>query len=218
MVDITKGLNSKRFLFTYLIIIGFLLVFWINQLPLLHEDKRQIPADMQEYLESPPRHLPKISLNTNSKQVLTSDYFVGKWSFVYFSHRHCMPACKPSLDMMKSVQSSFSNNDFQFLVVGLDVENNETASNLADFLRQQGFDFDVGSTASLSKLEELTRAFIALFLKTTYTDGSYLIEQEHHTFIVDPKGRVYATFRPPYNIATIQANFLKLRHFYAKTE
>ncbi len=217
MVDITKGLNSKRFLFTYLIIIGFLLVFWINQLPLLHKDKRQIPVDIQEYLESPPRHLPEVSLNTVGEQVLTNSFFFGKWSFVYFSHGHCMPGCKPSLDMMKSFQSSFANNNFQFLVVGLDVEN-ETALELAGFLRRQGFDFEVGNTASLSKLEELTRAFIALFLKTTYKDGSYLIEQEHHIFVVDPKGRVYATFRPPYNLTKIQASFLKFRHFYAKTE
>ena len=63
MVDLAKDLNSKRFLFTYLIIVGFLLVLWVNRLPLMHEDKREIPVGMLTYLESPPRPLPQISLD-----------------------------------------------------------------------------------------------------------------------------------------------------------
>ena len=52
-----KGLNSKCFLFSYLMIVGFLLVLWLNRLPLIHDDQREIPVDMQDYLESPPRSL-----------------------------------------------------------------------------------------------------------------------------------------------------------------
>ncbi|OUR65689.1 hypothetical protein A9Q79_01465 [Methylophaga sp. 42_25_T18] len=216
MVDLSKDLNSKRFLFTYLIIVGFLLVLWVNRLPLMHEDKREIPVDMRAYLKSPPRHLPHISLSSGEEQVLTNEWFLDKWSFVYFSHGNCLPACRPSLDVMQTIQSSFANKDFQFLVIGLDGEN-ETAINHAAFLASQQFDFNVATT-TLTKIEELGRAFVALFLTTTFEDGSYIIEQEHHVFVVDPKGRVYATFRPPFDASKVQAEFLKLRYFYARTE
>ena len=73
MVDISKDLNSKRFLFTYLVIIGFLLVLLMNRLPLMHEDLREIPSDMLSYLESPPRPLPSFSLLNNEQQELTQD-------------------------------------------------------------------------------------------------------------------------------------------------
>ena len=216
MVDLAKDLNSKRFLFTYLIIVGFLLVLGVNWLPLMHEDKREIPVEMLAYLESPPRYLPSVSLVSSEEQVLTNEWFLGKWSFVYFSHGNCLPACRPSLDTMRIIQSSFANKDFQFLVIGLDSEN-ETAGNHAAFLTSQQFDFNVATTTS-TKVEELARAFIALFLTTTLADGRYIIEQEHHVFVVDPKGRVDATFRPPFDASMIQAEFLKLRYFFARTE
>lgn len=215
MVDISKSLNSKRFLLTYLIIIGFLLVIWVNQLPLMREDNRVIPPDMLEYLESPPRELPAISLDSNEGQVLTNAWFESKWSFVYFSHGNCLPLCRPAFETMKLIQSSFVNNDFQFLVIGLDGDN-ETAEKLATFLTSQQFNFDVASTSS-AKVEDIARAFVALFLKTDLSDGRYLIEQEHHIFVLDPKGRLYATFTPPFG-ANILEEFLKVRYFYARTE
>ena len=211
-----KGLNSKCFLFTYLIIVGFLLVLWMNRLPLMHEDSREIPLDMQAYLESPPRSISSFSLLTNNKLTLTNDWFDGKWSWVYFGHGNCLPECQTSLERMNDLHAAFANNDFQFLVVGLDYEH-ESADDLADFLHSRQFDL-TAATGSEVEIEQLARVFVALFLKTDFYDGSYQIEQEHHLFVVDPKGRVYATFRPPYTTASLTAQFLKLRYFYAQSE
>lgn len=161
MVDLSKDLNSKRFLFTYLIIIGFLLVLWVNRLPLMHEDKRDIPVDMLSYLESPPRPLPPITLDIKKEQVLTNELFFDKWSFVYFSHSNCLSSCRSPLETMKTIQSAFSNNDFQFVVVGLNGDD-ETSVSHAAFLSSQDYNFDVLS-ASSAKIDELARAFVALF-------------------------------------------------------
>jgi len=211
-----KGLNSKCFLITYLMIVGFLLVLWMNNLPLMNKEQREIPVAMQDYIVSPVRPLPAFSLNTDNKLALTNDWFDGKWSLVYFSHSHCLPACQPTLQAMQQLQSSFANVDFQFLVIGIDTEH-ETADELGDFLLEQKLDFKV-ATASAAVIDELASTFIALFLKTDYADGSYQIEQKHHLFVVDPKGRLYATFKPPFNEELVQAKFLELRYFYARSE
>tara|TARA_R110002049_G_scaffold37043_3_gene117207 strand:- start:4967 stop:5617 length:651 start_codon:yes stop_codon:yes gene_type:complete len=211
-----KGFNSKCFLITYLMIVGFLLVLWMNRLPLMNEEQREIPVAMQNYIASPARPLPEFSLNTDNNLALTNNWFDGKWSLVYFSHSHCMPDCLPALEAMKHIQSSFSNVDFQFLVIGIDTEH-ETADTLRGFLYKKDLDFKV-ATASAEIIEELASTFVALFLQTDYAGGRYQIEQEHHLFVVDPKGRVYATFKPPFNNAFIQSKFLKLRYFYARTE
>ncbi len=211
-----KGLNSKCFLFTYLIIVGFLLVLWMNRLPLMHEDLREIPLDMQVYLESPPRSISTFSLTTNTKLMLTNDWFDNKWSFVYFSHGKCLPECQSALGKMNDLHAAFANNDFQFLVIGLDYQH-ESAYDLTEFLRSQQFEL-TAATGPKAEIEQLARDFVALFLITDFSDGSYQIEQEHHIFVVDPKGRVYATFRPPYTTRSIQSQFLKLRYFYARSE
>lgn len=211
-----KGFNSKCFLITYLMIVGFLLVLWMNRLPLINEDKRVIPIELQAYIASPARLLPEISLNTDNKLVLNNKWFDDKWTFVYFSHSQCLPACKPAFQAMKNIQSDFANVDFQFLMIGINTEH-EVANDIRAFLNEHKFDFKV-ATASEKIIDDLASTFIALFLQTDYSDGSYQIEQEHHLFVVDPKGRVYATFKPPFNNAVIQSVILKLRYFYARSE
>ena len=215
MVDIPKNINSKRFLLTYLVIIMFLLLLWVIQLRAVHEDKREIPVEMMAYIESPPRTLSDISLNLNGEQVLTNSWLEGKWTFVYFSHSNCLPLCRPALQAMDYVKSSFVNNHFQFLVIGLDGDN-ETKSSLTEFLTSQQFNFEV-ATASSAKIEEIAREFRALFLKTRTPDGRDAIEQEHHIFVLDPKGRIYATLKPPFSI-NIKEDVLNLRDFYARSE
>lgn len=212
-----KGLNSKCFLFTYLMIVIFLLVLWVNKLPSLQKEYREIPVAMQAYIESPARTLASFSLDTTSKLALTNDWLIGRWTFVYFSHGHCLPECKVSLDSLAELNASFASNDVQFLVVGLDGEN-ESVDQLQSFLTAQTLDRTLAASLSSDELDSLTQSFIALFLKTDFADGRYQIEQQHHIFLVDPKGRVYATFRPPFTGSYIRKQFLKLRLFYGRTE
>ena len=216
MAERCKGLNSKCFLFTYLIIVSFLLVLWINRLPLMQEELRDIPVDMLSYIESPARPIPIFSLLSTDKSVLTNQWLDNKWTFVYFSHSHCLPNCQSVLDTINYLQSVFANNNFQFLVIGIDSQY-DTADSLSQFLRRQQLESTV-ATGPESEIDDLAKTFIALFLKTNFTDGSYRIEQEHHLFLVDPKGRVYASFRPPSSNTDIQSQFLKLRQFYARSE
>ena len=212
-----QGLNSKCFLITYLMIVSFLLLLWFNRQSFTEQDARVIPVDMKDYIESPPRPLPVFSLSSADKQVLTNDWLHNKWSFVYFSHQHCWPECHTALQKIKGLHASFANNDLQFLIIDIDDEN-ETAETLANFLSSQQLDFVQVGSADVRQINALAKSFVALFLRSDYADGSYKIEQEHHIFVVDPKGRVYATFRPPYTDLSIQSQFIKLRRFYAGTE
>ena len=127
-----------------------------------------------------------------------------------------MPNCQPLLATMKGVKSSLASNSVQFLVVGIDSEH-ESTEELNDFLLAQKLDV-TAATAESSVIEMIAHTFLALFLQTDYSDGSYMIEQEHHLFLVDPKGRLYATFEPPYNSQSIKQLFFKSRQFYAKSE
>ncbi len=212
-----KGLNSKCFLITYLVIVGFLLVLWVNNLPMLQEESREIPADLVPYVESPARPITDMSLMTLNQFSITEDWFKDKWTFVYFSHDQCLPDCEPAMSQLKNVKSAFANNDVQTLVVGFNIDH-ESVEQLSDYYAENGLPVTVASSQSHQEIEQLSRTLIALYLVTDYADETYLVEQEHKLFLVDPKGRAFATFTSPFNHQSLTTLFPKLRRFYAQSE
>jgi cytochrome oxidase Cu insertion factor (SCO1/SenC/PrrC family) len=186
----------------------------MNRLPLGHEETRSIPSSLSPYLASPPVPISTLDLNVNGMPTGTA-YFQDKWTFVYFSHLGCLPSCQPSLSSLVKLKNAYANPDIQVVVVG--IEEKETAEQLLTFLESQGLSIPV-ITGSQSVIDQLAKDMIALFLKTDYADGSYLIEQEHHLFLVDPKSRLYATFKQSGSASHIINLFPKIRLFYAKTE
>jgi cytochrome oxidase Cu insertion factor (SCO1/SenC/PrrC family) len=166
-------------------------------------------------IASPAVELPAFSLSTVSKLALTNDWFTDKWTFVAFTFGHCLPNCQSLLDAMKSLKSSLANNDVQFLVIGIDSEH-ESVTQLNDFLIAHSIEATAVTSEQPELIEQLAHHFVALYLQTDYSDGSYMIEQEHHLFLVDPKGRLYATFKPPFE--NINSDFFELRRFYAQSE
>jgi N-acetyl-anhydromuramyl-L-alanine amidase AmpD len=112
--------------------------------------------------------------------------------------------------------AAYATHDVQIMVIDLDSEANAKGK-LAQQLKQNGYKIPVAE-ATEETITALTKAFIALFLRTDFSDGSYQIEQEHSLFIVDPKARVYASFSEQTSAVTIKQVFAQLRTFYAQTE
>lgn len=219
MFKTCKGLNSKCFLLTYLVIVGFLLILWVNRVPLLQEDQRVIPAQLQAYIVSPPEKIDEIAVSLNKKQVLTSNIFNEKWSFVYFTHWQCLPGCEQVYQKLAKLDQALHAIDIQFVLLNLDVDKSGlTTDHLLALAKQYHLDAQLIDMIDEAELETVAKRFQALFLKTDYADGSYLIEQEHPIILVDPKGRVYARFMPPYSFELIRQKFIELRQFYAQSE
>lgn len=214
MADLLKNFNSKRFLISYLIIVMLMLLVLSQRFDTIVPEKRDIPEEMQNYLVSPIRLIPEFNLTTTEQQTVTNDDLVGKWSFIYFAHSQCLPQCSGALNTLQNLKRAFGERLFNFLLIDIDDQQNGDA--FKQMILFQGYDDFTVASADVDTIESLARAFIALFLKTSFANNEYLIEQEHHLFLVDPKGRVYAEFKPPY--ADIQSHFLRARSFYNQTE
>jgi cytochrome oxidase Cu insertion factor (SCO1/SenC/PrrC family) len=214
MVDLVKKVNSKRFLITYLVIVVLMLLLLSQRFDMVVPEKREIPEEMKSYLVSPIRLMPEFTLLTTEQTTISNSYFEGKWSFVYFSYSGCLPACSAALNKIQELQQGFGERLFNFLII--DIDDQETPDQFKQMLSFQGYDEMTVAGADEETIEKLARAFIALFLKTELTNGEYIIEQEHLLFAVDPKGRVYAQFKPPYS--ELQSQFLRARSFYTQTE
>lgn len=211
-----QGVNSKCFLFTYLVIVSFLLILWFNRLPLVHEELREIPTDLQAYIASPARTIDDVLVGYKGKLALTSSLYKEKWTLVYFSHANCFPSCDATLIKMAEFAAAYATQDVKTMILDLDSETN-TKGSMAQQLKQKGFIITVAD-ASSTDITALAKTFTALFLRTDFSDSSYQIEQEHTLFIVDPKARVYASFNEQTSSKTIKQTFTKLRAFYAQTE
>lgn len=206
-----KGFNSKGFLVLYLVVIVIMLMLWLSRLELSQPDTRKIPASLAPFLVSPARSLPQFLLLSKEKQVLTNQSFNQHWSFVYFSHPHCQPECAPVLAVMKNLKQYFAAQDIQFLLINFDSLQKQNA-----FLPAEDWALPIyggGETV----IDNLTHAFDFLYLRNQFEQG-YSIEQQHDIYLIDPKGRVYARFEPPFTSQLLQQRFFAIRDFYARTE
>ena len=215
MADILKNFNSKRFLITYLIIVILMLLMLSQRFDMVVPEKRDIPEEMKAYLVSPIRLIPEFTLDTTENTTITNAYFEGKWSFVYFSYSGCMPACSSALTKMQDLKRGFGDRLFNFLLV--DIDDLAQPEAFKQMMQFQGYDDFTIARGSQQTIEQLARSFIALYLKTEFANGDYIIEQEHHLFVVDPQGRVYAQFKPP-PYSGLHSQFLRARNFYSQTE
>lgn len=215
MLQDYKNPNSMRFLLTYLAVVAFLLVLWRSNTGPVALDQREIPNDIAGYLLSPPTEIS--GTDSGSKLALTHDKFIGKWSFVYFSHHQCSPECNKAFKVLNELSESFRADNIQFVIIELDPNEGASSDKLAKLIEDQGLNLTVMST-SVEIVEQLAAQFKELFLMTRFANGTYQIEQQHKLFIVDPKARVYAKFSPPYTSSTIQKAFVSMRYFYAQTE
>lgn len=206
----SKKVNSKGFLLLYLLVIVIMLLLWVSRLQITQPETRDIPVALKPYLFSPARPLPQFLLNSKGKQVLTNQSFMQRWSFVYFTHPHCQPECEAVLAVLNNLSQFFAAADIQFLLINYDdqqsiYETEQVKTALPLY------------TGDKQILDTVMKAFGFLFLRTQFKQD-YQIEQQHDIFLVDPKGRVYARFKPPFTSFTIQQQFFALRGFYARSE
>lgn len=212
-----KTFNSKAFLIIYLVVVGLIFSIWLMRSDIYPADKRTLPPALKPYLVSPVKPLPQLLLHElNTQQVFTNASFEQKWSFIYFTHGYCLPECRQSFDSLLSLQQQLSGVQYQFLLINYD--NQPDSTNVLKQLSQQpvfkGINILFAQTETLNKLFKVTGF---LFLKTETSD-SYYLEQDHTLYLIDPKGRLYAAFSPPYTANSINRRFQSIRQFYASTE
>lgn len=208
-----KSFNSKGFLLLYLVAFASLLLAWLVQMEKPGADRRDIPVSLRSELVSPPRQIPQFLLRSTDNQVLTEQALRGKWSFIYFSHAGCLPHCEPVLAVLGNLKQMLTNREQQFVLINFD---SEDSGDMSSLLEQLDAELSVFS-GDVSMLAMLMKTFGFLYLPAKQAQGKS-IEQQHSIFLIDPRGRLYARFEPPFSSLSIQQSFFQLRDFYARSE
>lgn len=208
-----KSFNSKGFLLLYLVVFAGMLLLWLSRQDSHGEETREIPDTLRTELVSPARQIPQFLLQSASGQVFTEQSLRGKWTFIYFTHPHCLPYCQPVLEVLSNLQTMLANAEQQFVVINFDTARAGQLSSLLASL-----DSDLTALHGQAPMQAtISEAFEFLYLRENDGEATQ-IEQQHSLFLTDPKGRLYARFEPPYNSLSIQQQFFALRDFYARSE
>ena len=91
----------------------------------------------------------------------------------------------------------------------------DSSEKLADYVTYFDKDF-IGTTADKIKIDKVTQQFGAGYIADPETSaGVYNVSHTSAIFLVDPYGRLVATFSQPHQAATITSQYKKIRKYFS---
>ena len=128
--------------------------------------------------------------------------------------------CPATLYVLNSVQSLQQDKagdaaiDMQVAFVSVDPER-DTTEKLAAYMAYFNPRF-IGATADKANIDSLTRQFGAGYMVEDETSpGQYLVAHTSAVFLVDPLGRLVASFSQPHYPTTINALYEQIRTYFS---
>jgi len=177
------------------------------------------PAELIGVLRPDFKPLRPFNLTDHNNAVFNEHRFQGKWSFVFFGYTSCPDICPTTLHVLNSVhglledETSKGSANIQTVFISVDPARDTTES-LADYLSYFNNDF-IGATADKTEIDKLVRQFSAGYILEPETSpGQYLVAHTSAIFLVDPFGRLVATFSQPHKPATIVSLYKKIQTYF----
>jgi len=168
------------------------------------------------------RPISAFELQSHGHGPITQTSLRGKWSFVFFGYMSCPDVCPNTLhelNLFRSLvadQAGAEPQDLQVIFVSVDPERDST-ENLARYVSHFNNRF-IGATAGKGAIERLTRQFGAGYVIEKETaPGQYLVAHTSAIFLVDPSGRLVASFSQPHYAATLLSQYEKIKAYFAGT-
>ena len=177
------------------------------------------PPELVGVLRPEFRQLQPFELNDHNNAVFNRKRFEGKWTFVFFGYTSCPDICPATLYVLNSVQGLLEDetgevpDDMQVLFVSVDPAR-DTTEKLAAYITHFNKKF-IGATADKAAIDKLTRQFGAGYvLEPETAPGHYLVAHTSAIFLVDPLGRLVASFSQPHYPKTIASQYRKIQDYF----
>ena len=177
------------------------------------------PPELEGVLRPDFRLLQPFKLSDHNGNVFNEKRFHGKWTFVFFGYTSCPDICPATLYVLNAVQGLLEDEtgtvpaDMQVVFISVDPER-DTTDKLAAYITHFNSKF-IGATAGKADIDRLTRQFGAGYvLEPETTPGQYLIAHTSAIFLVDPLGRLVASFSQPHYATTITKQYQKIQAYF----
>ncbi|NEZ05197.1 SCO family protein [Wenzhouxiangella sp. XN201] len=174
-------------------------------------DRSQELRAAQAFPEARP--LPEFELETASGEPLTRADLEGNWSLLFFGFTNCPDICPDTLAVLDAVMGDLDRmgreHKPQVVFVSVDPER-DAGEALSEYVAWFNPDF-IGATGSPDALESFTRQLgVVYYLGEPGEDGYYSVDHSASVMIVDPQGRLYGRFAPPFERQAIAADLFAL--------
>ncbi|MCK4675183.1 MAG: SCO family protein [Gammaproteobacteria bacterium] len=211
-------MTSKKLPIGTIVIFGIFLLVMAATYILTKPPER--PAELEGVLRPGFKLLQPFKLTDHNNTVFDEKRLQGKWSFVFFGYTSCPDVCPATLFVLNSVhgllldESGGSTDDMQVVFVSVDPAR-DTVNKLADYVTYFNKDF-IGTTADKTEIEKLARQFGAGYIFEEETSaGVYNVSHTSAIFLIDPTGRLVASFSQPHQPATIISLYKKIRTYFS---
>lgn len=198
-------------LFVFLCLLLAAVYFWM--LP-----GKTVPPELQGVLRPAPTPLQAFELLDQDRRPFDLEGLKGKWSLVFFGYTSCPDICPTTLatlsGLVKKLQTGAQAlSDIQVVFVSVD-SRRDTPEVIENYLKYFNETFR-GVTGAQPDIDSLTRQFGAGYLIEPETaPGHYLVNHTSSIFLVDPQGRLLASFSPPHDPDTIAGQFRQIRSLF----
>ncbi len=137
----------------------------------------------------------------------------GRWTFIFFGYTQCPDVCPTALALMKEVGANLRAvppaPTFEVVFVSVDPRR-DTDQLLAQYLAA----FDpgiVGVSGDDAALRPLTQALGVAYRRNDAEDTrNYTVDHSAAIHLIDPQGRLAASFPPPQQAATLAAELRRV--------
>ncbi len=180
------------------------------------------PAELEGVLRPQFRQLAPFQLQSQSRGPITESSLLGNWSFVFFGYLSCPDVCPNTLHELSLFRNLLKDEtgadptDLQIIFVSVDPDRDSTgklASYVAHFNRRF-----IGATAGKGAIDRLLRQFGAVYeFEPETAPGQYLVAHTSAIFLVDPYGRLVATFSQPHYASTLLSQYRKITAYFSAT-
>lgn len=177
------------------------------------------PPELIGVLRPDFRPLHPFKLTDHNNADFNEQQLQGKWTFVFFGYTSCPDICPTTLNVLSSVQTLLNDGavddpaNRQVIFISVDPAR-DTTEKLASYMSYFNSNF-IGVTSEKSKIDSLARQFGAGYvLEPETSPGQYLVAHTSAIFLVDPYGRLVATFSQPHYPATITTQYEKIRAYF----
>jgi protein SCO1/2 len=177
------------------------------------------PPELLGVLRPEFRLLQPFELTDHNKDIFDQKRLKGKWTLVFFGYTSCPDICPATLYVLNSVQGLLEDEtgevpaDMQVVFISVDPER-DTTEKLAAYITHFNKRF-IGATADKTAIDKLTWQFGAGYvLEPETAPGHYLVAHTSAIFLVDPLGRLVASFSQPHYPKTITSQYQKIQDYF----
>ena len=168
----------------------------------------------------------QISLTDHNGQNFRVRQLAKKWTFMFFGYTHCPDVCPMALVDLNAVYHNLLekgdlifkkyNIATQFILVTVDPAR-DTVGELKEYIAHFNENF-IALTAEPDMIEKLAKPLGVAYMRAPGkdSDGDYYVDHTASFLLIDPLGRLRATFSPPHDAKQIAEDFRKIRNKYTE--